>query len=101
MGFRPENLKNVDDSLLEIRWDDGRTGSISYFDMRLECPCAGCVNEITGERTLKPEDVRKDVKPASVAFVGQYAIRINWSDGHNTGIYTFDRLRNLTIGDVE
>ena len=94
--MRPVNLKNEDNVRLIISWDDGSETASDWFRMRANCPCAGCVDEMTGKRTLNPEDLPADVRPNSVSFVGQYAVRFNWSDGHDTGIYTFDKLREIS-----
>ena len=61
--------------------------------LRQLCPCAGCVDELTGVRTLRPEAVDEGVYPTAIHYVGRYALQFVWSDGHSTGIYTFDRLR--------
>ena len=48
---------------------------------------------MSGRRILKPETVPEDIKPLRIQLVGGYGLRVDWSDGHNTGIYTFERLR--------
>jgi DUF971 family protein len=63
--------------------------------LRLACPCAACVEEMTGRRLLQPGAVPADIRPQSLALVGAYGLRINWSDGHDTGIYTFELLQAL------
>ena len=63
--------------------------------LRRACRCAGCINEWSGERIQKPEQVSPDVKPLSIDPVGRYAIHIDWSDGHTSGIYSFDHLRDI------
>jgi DUF971 family protein len=78
--------------LITIRWPGGLTTRWPAFRLRSECPCALCVDEMTGRRTLRPEDVDPGVSASSQATVGRYAFRFHWSDGHNTGIYTFDAL---------
>ena len=60
--------------------------------LRLACPCAGCVEEMTNRRLLDPAKVAPDIRPLSVSLVGTYGLRVQWSDGHDTGIYTFERL---------
>jgi DUF971 family protein len=52
-----------------------------------------CVEEMTGRPLLEPESVPADVRPLAVGLVGTYGLRIQWSDGHATGIYTFAWLR--------
>ena len=64
-------------------------------NLRVLCPCAGCVDEMTGQRTLKPETVERGVYPTAIHYVGQYALQFVWSDGHSTGLYTFEYLREI------
>lgn len=80
---------------LEIVWPDCGSRPISFFDLRCGCPCAVCVDEITGRPLLKPETIPADIHPRNIGFVGNYAIRVEWSDGHATGIFTWERLREL------
>jgi ATP-binding protein involved in chromosome partitioning len=92
-GPAPYAINRRDDGLL-IEWDQaGHVGLFPGRALRLACPCAECVEEMTGRRLLDPGRVSPDVKPLSLALVGAYGLRIGWSDGHGTGIYTFERLR--------
>jgi DUF971 family protein len=50
------------------------------------------VDEMSGRPLLDPVAVPEDVRPLSLALVGAYGLRVQWSDGHGTGIYTFERL---------
>jgi DUF971 family protein len=52
-----------------------------------------CQEEMTGRPLLDPATVPDDVAAASIRLVGSYAIRITWTDGHDTGIYTYEWLR--------
>ena len=63
--------------------------------LRLACPCDACVDEMSGRQLLDPARVAPDVEPLSVELVGGYGIRVRWSDGHSTGIYTFELLRSI------
>lgn len=63
--------------------------------LRLACPCAACVDEMSGRPLLDPARVPPDVQPLAVELVGGYGIRVRWSDGHSTGIYTFELLRAI------
>ena len=64
-------------------------------ELRLACPCARCIEEMTGRPILNSDDVPADVRPVRIAPVGRYAIQIEFSDGHDSGIYSFKRLRQL------
>ncbi|MEX2467794.1 MAG: DUF971 domain-containing protein [Gemmatimonadota bacterium] len=94
--FLPESIGPTEDGArLRIEWQDGEVSEYVPRDLRVRCPCAGCVDEMTGERTLVPEMVRPDVHPTEIHYVGRYALQFIWSDGHSTGIYPFEYLRRL------
>jgi len=63
--------------------------------LRLACPCAACREEMTGRPLLDPARVPEDIDGLAVQLVGAYGIRIDWSDGHNTGIYAYEMLRRM------
>lgn len=93
-AYLPDEVgPNEDATRLQIRWRDGAVSLFTPRSLRLRCPCAGCVEEMTGERILVPEMVPEDVYPMAIDWVGRYALRFRWSDGHHTGIYPFDYLR--------
>jgi ATP-binding protein involved in chromosome partitioning len=88
----PYAITRRDDGLL-IEWQAGsHEGFFPARALRLACPCAGCVEEMTGRPLLDPATVPADVRPLRQALVGAYGLKISWSDGHDTGIYTFERL---------
>ena len=78
---------------VRIRWQDGHESVYPARELRLACPCAGCVDEMTGVVRVIGTSVPQDVHPLKVELTGRYALTIHWSDGHHTGIYTFDYLR--------
>ena len=80
---------------VRIRWSDGSEKIYPARSLRLKCPCAMCVDENTGFRILKEPGIPLDVHPVKIEPVGRYAIVIHWSDGHNTGIYTWENLYEL------
>ncbi len=84
-----------DATTLRIQWADGHTTDLAPRRIRVACPCAGCVDEMTGRRILVPESVAVDIHPLRIEYVGRYALRFDWSDGHGTGIFPFDYLRRL------
>ena len=88
----PYAINRRDDGIL-IEWDTaGHEAFYPARALRLACPCAGCVEEISGRPLLDPATVAAGIKPLSLSLVGAYGIRVQWSDGHATGIYTFERL---------
>ena len=80
---------------LEIKWSDGHRSLYFTHDLRLACRCANCVDEWNGKVTLDRGSVPADVHPLTIESVGRYGLKIVWSDGHSTGIYAFDYLRNI------
>jgi ATP-binding protein involved in chromosome partitioning len=83
---------------LAIQWADGAESVFDVRALRLACACARCVDEWTGRATLDPTSIPADVHPLRIRNVGRYAIQIDWSDGHDSGIYPFRRLRELAGG---
>jgi ATP-binding protein involved in chromosome partitioning len=78
---------------IALTWEGGATSEFRAFDLRAACPCAGCVDELTGIRTLRDDDVDPAVKAVTSGRVGRYAVAFQWSDGHSSGIYTYESLR--------
>lgn len=106
MPATPEHIAISKSKGVKIDWVDGHHSEYSLGYLRDECPCATC----TGAHGTEPQKTdyskQKDsgnpfqlFKPApkmlSVEPVGSYAIRIAWNDGHSSGIYSFDHLREL------
>ena len=81
---------------LAIQWADGAESVFDVRALRLACACARCVDEWSGQATLDVASVPEDVHPLRIRNVGRYAIQIDWSDGHDSGIYPFRRLRELS-----
>lgn len=89
----PVAITRRDDGVL-IEWDrEGHRALFPARALRLACPCAECVEEMSGRPLLRPAAVPADVRPLVLGLVGAYGLRVEWSDRHRTGIYTFDRLR--------
>jgi len=91
----PREIGRANQHDVRIRWSDGTEKVYPARPLRLKCPCAMCVDENTGLRILKEPGIPLDVHPLKIEPVGRYAIAIHWSDGHNTGIYTWEWLYEL------
>lgn len=85
--------------LLIIWWRDGHESHLPFDELRRVCPCADCrsvqkpqggLQVLTGP-VVRPGEIRI----AQISAVGRYALSFTWSDGHSTGIYSFDFLRHL------
>jgi DUF971 family protein len=92
---QPRKVELGEDGGLSILWDDGHRAVHPPAALRLACRCALCEDEWTGRRRIDAAAVPADIRALEVRPVGRYGLQIRWSDGHATGIYTFDRLRAL------
>jgi DUF971 family protein len=83
--------------LMHIRWDDGHLGEWRWETLRRRCPCALCAGEgilpgiVTLDTFLTPEQTTME----RVNWIGRYALAPIWADGHDTGLFTYTRLREL------
>lgn len=91
----PESIDLTPEHAFRIRWPGGAEVTLPAFALRDACPCAGCVEEGTGRKILDPATIPADVRADRVEAVGNYAVKIHWSDGHDTGIYSWTLLRQL------
>jgi DUF971 family protein len=91
---------HIPDRIMTIQWGDGHHSVYPFDLLRKECPCAIC-RETSHAATDDPfKVVTTTVRPgevtvASAEQVGWYAVRFEWSDGHNTGIYSYEYLRAI------
>jgi len=93
--LEPENIAFSPKGELVIRWPDNHNSIHTAYHLRANCRCASCIDENTGRKTLDDSSIPLDIQIKGVNPVGRYAIAIGFSDGHNTGIYTFKRLRQI------
>jgi ATP-binding protein involved in chromosome partitioning len=78
---------------VRITWEDDAETVTSPKDLRAACGCAFCIDEMTGIRTLDPATIPEDIVVTGIELIGQYAMAVRFSDGHQTGIYGFAKLR--------
>ncbi len=94
--IEPLEIIEENDSEISIKWSDNLETKYNAPDLRKSCPCAGCIDEWTGEKRLKDETVPDDINFSHISIVGRYALNFHFSDGHDTGIFSFKLLRNLS-----
>jgi DUF971 family protein len=99
--IRPTQLALEGENRLRIVWSDGQNREYTVRELRDRCPCATCREKRNQPpkpanplQVLSPEEARP-LKIAAMKPVGNYAYAIDFSDGHDTGIYTLDFLREL------
>jgi DUF971 family protein len=87
-----------------ITWSDGHSSRYDFVYLREHCPCAVCNDERAKKEQMSPNAAPSSsllpmFKPRATAkaakAVGSYAIQIDFSDGHSTGIYSFNHLREI------
>jgi DUF971 family protein len=88
----PEAIDIGERGEIQITWSGGRRVAIPAFALRDACPCAGCIEEGTGRKILDPATIPADIRPRAIDPVGNYAVQIRWSDGHESGIFTWAQL---------
>jgi ATP-binding protein involved in chromosome partitioning len=96
-SIEPEEVGMTEAGDVVVRWADGLQGTFTPYDLRVNCPCAACIDENTGEKILDTSSVPLDIKINKIEPVGRYAVTLEFSDHHNTGIYRFDRLKQLAL----
>ena len=103
MKYIPLEIIDFSDTALQITWEDGHESIYLYEDLRESCPCASCrevrKKDSKGNPTFKKNiplrTSSKPLRPIKTEKVGQYALKFKWSDNHDTGIYSYDLLREL------
>ena len=93
--IEPVQIIEESESEISIAWSDDAETRYHAAELRRKCPCASCVNEWTGEKILKEESVSDSIVIDSTSVVGRYALNFHFSDGHETGIYSFQYLRKI------
>jgi DUF971 family protein len=93
----PKKVKQTGENELMVEWEDGHHGRHLMGTLRKYCPCAGCKSEIESNAGLVMLPILKpgQYELRAIQPVGNYALQLKWGDGHQTGIYTFDYLRQI------
>ena len=95
LATEPKTIDYTHDGNLSITWPDDHKSVYTPYNLRLKCVCAACVDEDTGRKILDERAVPLDLKVKTINKVGRYGLSIGFSDGHNTGIYVYEKLRSL------
>ena len=94
----PSKVDPMSPTEMQVGWNDGANFAVPYLELRFFCPCAGCVDEHTGQRMIKKASIRPDIRPLEILPVGRYALQVNWNDGHATGLYHYETMRRICEG---
>jgi DUF971 family protein len=103
-------VKKTEGTGVEIDWQDGHKSSWNFVWLRNACPCATCheEREKTGRPAGEPKPKAQTLlmmyeapaRPVEVSQVGKYARKFKWTDGHESGIYSWEYLRRVCQCDV-
>jgi len=98
VNSRPTVAYNSDEHLLEISIGGDKneieSGTLAPAELRRDCKCAACVEEFSGRQILIPESIPDSVEPLSMTPTGNYALSVDWSDGHKS-LYPYKQIRSL------
>ncbi len=95
----PEQIELRKNGDLVVTWADARVSNYNAHSLRINCPCASCIDEDSGRRTLDPRRIPLDIRIESFEMIGRYAVALHFSDGHRTGLYAFKLLQQLPEAD--
>lgn len=100
MNLQPSELKLLAPNRLQITWSDGEVRHYAVRELRDNCPCATCSEKRSADEPamLLPILRAEETQPLRIAKMeplGHYAYSIEFSDGHDTGLFTLELLRKL------
>ena len=101
MEYKIKEITEFSETTIYVLWDDGHESIYLYEELRQLCPCANCrtlrekssKGRLPFKKKIPIGTQQTSIKPLKIENVGHYAIKFYWNDRHDTGIYTFDFLR--------
>lgn len=91
-----------DEKEIRLHWrSSGEKISVRNHHLRSNCQCAVCVDEFSGRRKLDPAKIPPDIHAQEIKPLGNYALYIRWSDGHQSGFFPYPLIRSLAKTDAE
>jgi len=92
----PQNIRvHRDQGVLELTWSDQPVSRLPFQFVRQNCRCAVCVDEMTGRPLLDPDTIPADLGLLDISLAGNYALRVRWSDNHDSGLFTWVHLKDI------
>ena len=91
---RPQIMHDAE--TITLTWPEtGEIATVSNVDLRKACSCALCIDEMTRAPLLDPKAIPPDIHAEKIGIIGNYAVTVDWSDGHNTGFFPYSTFRDL------
>lgn len=106
--MKPLEIKKIPNEGLSIKWSSGAETFINQKKLRANCPCAECLQkrgEDSHENPLTPKKKKlqivehtytESITLENITAIGNYGLKLQWADNHQTGIYTFEFLAELS-----
>lgn len=98
MSAEPKQIEKVGPTGLRVVWEDGHQSLYRWQELRAACPCAVCLppgGPVGGREAAPSLPMAGAAHPLEIRPVGRYAMTVQWSDGHTTGIFSYDYLRSI------
>ncbi len=93
----PQNIRALkDERIIELIWGPDKVSRLPFAAIRRDCRCAVCVDEFSGRQLLDPSSIPDDLGLEEISISGNYALRIRWSDQHDSGLFTWAHLSDLS-----
>ncbi|HRA89800.1 MAG TPA: DUF971 domain-containing protein [Planctomycetaceae bacterium] len=93
----PKNIRvHKEQHQLELVWNDNDISRLPFRTVRQNCRCAVCVDEFSGKQLLDLDSVPEDLGLLEISLCGNYALRVRWSDNHDSGLFTWNHLRSIS-----
>lgn len=97
--MQPDDIKlHRKSGILELKYNDGGIYSLPAEFLRVNSPSAEVRGHGQGQEVLQTG--KKNVKISNLEAVGNYAIRLHFDDDHNTGIFSWEYLRELCMNQA-
>lgn len=95
-AYQPTEIRQITkDRLLKIQWTSGETFDYTMEYLRVSCPCAKCCGHTPDQAQLI--DGKQEITIRSITPVGHYAVKILFSDDHDSGLYSWETLYDLGV----
>lgn len=90
-----KELYQINNHAFSVLWSDEKKSTFYLSDLQKNCPCARCQGSLREDFLNE-----KEVRAVKISSVGNYALRIDFTEGCSRGIFTFSFLRKLHVEEM-